>query len=84
MGMIRELRSMAWIGGDSVDAAAVHQILTTLGADYVLLHQSYWLGERAEEFWVRFEQHPDLFLLKRRWGDVGVFEVLEPVALPSL
>ena len=76
VGIIRELRKMAWIGGDPVDAPAAYEILTTLGADYVLMHLSYWGGERTGEYWQQFEQHPELFQLRERWGSVGVFQVL--------
>lgn len=75
--LIRRLRGMAWIGGDPVDPVAAHQILTALGADYVLLHRAYWSGERAAEFWDQLERNPDRFSLRERWGDVGVFQVLK-------
>ena len=75
---IRRLRRMAWIGGEPVDAEAAHEILTGLGTDYVLLHRTYWLGERACEYWARMEENPALFQLAAEWGDVGVFRVLSP------
>ena len=73
--LIRQLRNMAW-GRDPVDAESVHRILSTLGSDYVLLHRTYWLGERAAEYWDQLGARPDLFEFQERWGDVGVFRVL--------
>jgi uncharacterized membrane protein len=78
--LIRRLRGMAWISGDPVDATVAHQILTRLGASYVLLHRAYWSGERTAEFWEQFERHPSLFKLRDRWGEVAVFQVLPPAA----
>ena len=80
--LIRRLRQMAW-GQEPVDGPEVHVILTTLGADYVLLHRSYWLGERAVEYWDQFLERPDLFQLRGQWGDVGVFGVLSSQSLIS-
>ena len=80
--LIRQLRKMAWIGGDPVDAELVHDILTTLGSDYVLLHRSYWPGERATEYWDQLSARPDLFELLGDWEDVGVFGVLPPEPNP--
>ena len=80
--LIRQLRNMAW-GRDPVDAESAHRILSTLGSDYVLLHRSYWRGERAAEYWDRLGARPDLFELQERWGDVGVFRILPPEPNPS-
>jgi len=44
--LIRRLRGMAWVSGDAVDAVVARQLLTRLGASYVLLHRAYWSGER--------------------------------------
>ena len=81
--LIRQLRNMAWIGGDPVDADLAHDILSTLGSDYVLLHRAYWRGERAAEYWDQLGARPDLFEFQERWGDVGVFRVLPSNPGPS-
>ena len=81
--LIRQLRSMSWAGGDPVDAELAHEILNTLGSDYVLLHRSFGRGELAAEYWDELATRPDLFNLQKRWGDVGVFRVLPLKLIPE-
>ena len=75
--LIRELRNMAWAGGEPVDAQRVHEILVQLKGKFVVLHGSYWVGERANEYLETMRQRPDLFVFRQSWGDIRIFEVLE-------
>lgn len=67
---------MTWITNEPVDVVAAHHILTTLGADYVLIHRAYSPGERAAAFWEQAQQNQTLYSLRNTWGDIAVFEVL--------
>ena len=71
---IRELRLMGW--SYNVDIQRAHQILSSLGAEYVLVNLADLGGEAASDYWQGFEAHPEWFEKREQWGDVAVFQVL--------
>ena len=77
---IRELRLMGWTG--NVDIQRTHQLLSELGAEYVLIKRiSDYPIEASEVFWEGFESHPEWFQKREQWENVAVFQVLPLASL---
>ena len=72
---VRQLRLMGWTG--DVDIERAHELLSELGAEYVLVNRvSDFRGEASEIFWDGFEDHPEWFEKSEQWGELAVFRVV--------
>ena len=75
VNQIRQLRLMGWTG--NVDIQKAHQLLSELGAEYVLVNPvSDYPVERADVFLEELEAHPEWFQKREQWREVVVFQML--------
>ena len=71
---VRPLRLMGWT--HNVNIGRAHELLSGLGAEYVLVNLADLGDESSRDYFKGFEAHPEWFQNRKQWEDVAVFQVL--------